>query len=278
MASVQAQDKQGVAGGGPAVKAQGTEKPNTKGTKPDKTPAPTAAQQGGKPAPKGDPLTAKAQYYIREDLKAQRRMAVATEKLIKLTETQTGLVRLEVWLLAGTLLATAIAAVAAAIAAGAANKAVGVASETAKRQLRAYVYISKASIQNVALEDKAPTIHITFKNSGETPAYSVLLKTVTRHFASGQENFDYSDAPTSMQIDVGKGQEFTVHKDIDVDEWIATRPAINIGVEVLYTFGEITYLDAFDKPQHTKFRFYLSVDGGLRDRALNLCDGGNESS
>jgi len=263
VASVQAQDKQGVAGSGPAVKTQGTEKPEAKGGKPDKSPAPTAAQQGGKRAPKGDPLTAKAEYYIREDLKAQRRMAIATEKLIKFTQTQTSLVRLEIWLLAGTLLATAIAAGAAALAARAANKAVNVSSTTAEAQLRAYVGV----VQHV-LEKNNTILTMVFKNGGQTPANNVGSHVNWLWYPSGEvipDGFAYPDYNLETALTAGRtfiipGETVPITFGVDGERFAeAAEGKVN-----LFLYGHIDYSDVFGESRATTFcyRVIPSPTGG----------------
>jgi hypothetical protein len=146
------------------------------------------------------------------------------------------------------------------------------AEETAQRQLRAYVGVTVPDSQlrhpDPSLQSSDPSIFkmvLEIKNSGQTPAYD----TITRY--------------TTMLLDHPVAADYDFFRPIGVNpSTVVLNPNACIRSEStphplsaseveemkdpnskrrLYTFGEITYRDAFNTGRHTHFCFYNEWDG-----------------
>ena len=102
-------------------------------------------------------------------------MADLAEQQTLFAKLQTWLVGIGTFVLVITLYLTRESVKAAIKAAGAANKSVKVTSDTARKQLRAYVSTTKADLLDPKLGE--PTrARLGFRNTGQTPAYNVSCK------------------------------------------------------------------------------------------------------
>jgi hypothetical protein len=122
------------------------------------------------------------------------------------------------------------------------------AEKTAERQLRAYVFAQVDCLKRV---DNDWRCDITIKNSGQTPAYKMTQKIRSEVLKDPTEkNFDFkATPPDESKSSMAPGGTITASVKIEPPDQLAKG-------EYLYVFGEIHYLDAFDKERHTKFRFY----------------------
>lgn len=158
-------------------------------------------------------------------------------------------------------------------------KTIGKMRDTEERQLRAYVFASPGQLARpVGRIPNAPPVtrwsfDITFKNSGQTPAYDFHQFTVSEVFAvpTPEGNFDIApEGPISNAV-LPAGESVTTRGHCDVTG--ADLAAIQAGQRALYVFGEIRYADAFKRRWLTRFRFMHGRDQGLTD--LIFCEAGN---
>jgi hypothetical protein len=127
---------------------------------------------------------------------------------------------------------------------------------TAERQLRAYVFGNGGGINiqrggNVPGQRWLATVNFEFKNFGQTPAYKCGAFMKSEMLPAGTKEFPI-DATESESV-IGPGGTFEKHVNVrflydDLTEFYKHSKRI-------YVWGQVTYMDAFEKPRH--FRFYM---------------------
>ncbi len=214
------------------------------------------------------------------DLCQQWRSANAAERIVELTSAQVEWTKLEFAALFATLIATTFAAWAAAIAAIATRHSVQVSDETARRQLRAYVFVDSAELLNFRFRPRVlPEARIVMRNSGQTPAYeftSVVSMTAGQYpprseFPSLPDGFTEKDVigPHSNVISFPKLSEMLTEEQED---------ATAEGSGAIWVFGEIRYKDTFGVQRYTRFRYIFGGNMGARDGGALAADAeGNEA-
>jgi hypothetical protein len=159
--------------------------------------------------------------------------------------------------------------------------------DTARRQLRAYVFVSRANISN-ATEGNGPVqSRVVIKNFGQTPAYKVVN---INGFA-----FDQYPPPPTLNLTIADHEFGTAGRSRSdlgptqsegMTETLrrpplnaAERAALMNGGLVMYVYGEIRYLDAFGRKQRTRYRFMMGGPVGTQPGgALVACEDGNEAT
>lgn len=169
---------------------------------------------------------------------------------------------------------------------------------TARRQLRAYVAVERGIIANVAdpptpkgekIEtvarilhpDAGPTIQITIKNSGQTPAYDLVHWATARldKFPLETELASMPDPRSKYRNVVGPGipevKTIRLPKPLELPEKIGLRE----GSLAIYCWGEIVYRDAFGKRRYTRYRCMYGYMCGIIGVATDMvyCEEGNEA-
>jgi hypothetical protein len=219
----------------------------------------TAAEENQKGAAKEAECSNPNQSYY--DCVIQLRTARATERQAKVAKNTERVA----W----------FALLFAAVAAAAAWWTVKVMRDTAKRELRAYVYVDEAKIVDFD-NDKKATVRLKLKNSGRTPAYDLaqVAARVTRPLGD-QSPFPTIDGPTEdgSNTIVNPDGIFVVPVKFDYDP--LQMVAIRNGAVNFYVFGTIWYKDAFDRPQQATFRMIYHVGGGDE---LGFCAEGNKAT
>ena len=122
----------------------------------------------------GDARCQAAEQRERDDLKAQQGMARYAKELADLTTWQIGVALIAIFLLGVTLYYTRKATSAATDAAGAAGDVVKVTSDTAERQLRAYLSGIPSGI-NQLIDSNEGIGLVTIRNVGRLPARNVAV-------------------------------------------------------------------------------------------------------
>jgi hypothetical protein len=166
-------------------------------------------------------------------------------------------------------------------ATNAAERAVAVAEDTAKRELRAYVHVCEAKITNANSDEWGPTISVGIQNFGQTPAYAVVHKFNYLFQMAGTPNFEKAILAKHNSGDIGHGQILFQSTLIPFAKWNRHKPMIIAGNNKFFVFGEITYFDAFEKTitRTTKYRFEIVVDDeGISDGNLAVCHDGNSAT
>lgn len=148
--------------------------------------------------------------------------------------------------------------------------------ETAERQLRAYVMIDAASIENVKIGG-CPEAKLTIKNYGQTPAINLT------HWAR-MGFYPYPLPLTSVPLPkkdqilpprpLGPGAVVHVFSGIDKPLNPATLNAIEAKKYAIYVTGEIRYEDAFGKLRETDFLVFCHGSMAARG-AMASYDTGN---
>jgi hypothetical protein len=186
---------------------------------------------------------------------AQMRSAEATENLAALTDRQTKLSYLGLGALLLTLLAVSAAAIVAV-------RALRLARDTARRELRAYVFPIYAHIRDVRAS--RPTFVIDVKNFGQTPAYGLRMKTALQ---SGSHPLDTKLVP-EVQNSIATAQlapQATLFDEIALNHSLSANEisALAEGSAAIYLFGEIEYFDIYKKKRWTTFRMRLGGPEGI---------------
>jgi len=151
---------------------------------------------------------------------------------------------------------------------------------SAERQLRAYIFVDEAKFERDSEERWA--IHITLKNSGQTPAYDVKA-TVERGFSAPRN--EAGTFPLTDEADIfptftfGAQSPHTVR--LPCDEPPSDIPtglngwyAISQSDMRAYLWGRIDYV-TFEKPQWTTFQM-VNHFGNVAN--FSFCAVGNDSS
>jgi hypothetical protein len=149
------------------------------------------------------------------------------------------------------------------------------ASETAKRQLRAYVFVSEPRIQGVSAGER-PVAFVTLKNSGQTPAYSLkasIRMDIATTFADVSPN--NIDPPNVGHL--APGGDFTIIVTADPALTTVEHAALDAGTRTLFVYGTANYVDAFGRSHYTRLRLMTGGAARLRTDKLVSCTEGNET-
>jgi hypothetical protein len=152
--------------------------------------------------------------------------------------------------------------------------------DTARRQLRAYVFVAQVEIVDVGTSNVNAAVII--RNTGQTPAYDVTVSTGANAFnIPGNVTFTPTPVgPDSSRFIFGPDglgrRNISLHSIIGAQTAIA---AIKNGNGALYVWGEILYKDAFGEGQHTRFRHMIGGTASWpSDNMMTVCQDGNEAS
>jgi hypothetical protein len=155
---------------------------------------------------------------------------------------------------------------------------IGVAADTAKRQLRAYITVTGVKILYAGSDVKyKPNIRVRYKNVGQTPAYDVKTKFKSSYF--GVINPPFKDINQSGgSTDLGPKQARIEIALIQRAIWDMFKEAVEKGAIQFFVLGEITYRDAFGDCHFTRYKLVLSPDDeGIHEDSFKFCPDGNES-
>lgn len=189
------------------------------------------------------------------DLCAQMRLAKAAEDIAALADRQTMLSYLELTALLLTLFALSVAAIVAV-------RALRMARDTARRELRAYVFPIYAHIRDVRAS--RPTFVIDVKNFGQTPAYGLRMNTALH---SGSHPLNTKLVP-EVQSSIATAQlapQAALFDEIALNHSLSANEisALAEGSAAIYLFGEIEYFDIYKKKRWTTFRMRLGGPEGI---------------
>jgi len=150
-------------------------------------------------------------------------------------------------------------------------------SRSARRQLRAYVFVSTAEIDIDDPQNLRASVSI--KNSGQTPAYDLINRGgVTIGEVPLREALRPRDREASLSKSaLGPGEvlgKYFGTRPLTPDE----RAAVRSGSHAIYVYGEILYRDAFGRRRYSRYRFMHGGEAPIRHRHLVVCEEGNEAS
>ncbi len=153
-----------------------------------------------------------------------------------------------------------------------------VSRDTAKRQLRAYVWAFSDPIDTDA--DKL-LVRTAVKNSGQTPAYDVCcwgrLKPVNKPLPA---DCVFEAAPGRIagpKYVVTPGSDNAFVEGADPPLTVEEKSAIKDARQDLYFWGEIQYQDTFRRSRKTKFRLVWAHKSGSSRGTWVYCDNGNDA-
>ena len=138
-------------------------------------------------------------------------------------------------------------------AADAATAQAKISEDTEKRQLRAYVFVDKAS---VTLDGLTLRGVVDLKNAGQTPAYDLVVKSLLQTDEAGKpfipKPFDKVELDRTI---LGPGGSVYPRSELTIppDNTVAI-PALKKGQAVIYMVGQARYRDAFDRDWILDFR------------------------
>lgn len=148
--------------------------------------------------------------------------------------------------------------------------------DTAKRQLRAYVFIKSGVIENVVVNVN-PKVTFTIKNFGKTPARKLR---VSCSFGFGQsfDQLQHSEIkPPNPMGTLAPGAKVQFH-DFSLNPIsVENAQSFDAGTHSIFVYGEITYIDFTEQQRTTYFR--TMHNARVRSLGPNLasCEGGNDS-
>jgi hypothetical protein len=151
------------------------------------------------------------------------------------------------------------------------------AEDTSIRQLRAYVLVSGAQVMDVTKPERR-IVQLSIRNFGKTPAHDVLFwmgtnvtwfplrdNVLSREppegFRTGNDILP-PEGPGVMAVEVGTTNE-------------PQEAILQTGDAAIYAYGRVTYIDAFNKPRITEFRYMCRGEGLVTGR-MSPCEEGNK--
>jgi hypothetical protein len=144
--------------------------------------------------------------------------------------------------------------------AGSAKRAANIMADTAKRQLRAYIF-EHADTDNTKQCPEGWVVDVEIRNAGQTPAYDVrcastlrpLIDPLPKDFEFNPPVFDEGMFVVNPGIPRANSvkTEFMVPSD---------RTAVGNGDKVLYLWGRIEYVDVFERPHFAEYRLRFQVE------------------
>jgi hypothetical protein len=142
---------------------------------------------------------------------------------------------------------------------------------TAKAQLRAYFLVDDVTVVEVPA---GRNVVVLFRNSGQTPAQSVVGFVGFVHGEGDEQRFDVDDARFRAARDVGPGQDLNITKPL-AEANLPYRELENVeaGGAPFFVHGLMRYVDVFEASHHTKFRWYYNARG----KTFYVADKGNEA-
>jgi len=149
---------------------------------------------------------------------------------------------------------------------------------TARRQLRAYVFVSRAEI--VGLEVGAvPIVELDIKNTGQTPAYNL-----THVWRCGLFSHPLTErlplpaqGETLAIAHLGPGATVKVHRTAE-RQLIHGRVELSNRPRAFYVYGEISYKDAYQQRRFTRYVFFHEGPPRLGPGQLVAHQRGNDAS
>jgi hypothetical protein len=132
-------------------------------------------------------------------------------------------------------------------------------SDTAERQLRAYIMAIRGRVKTFEI-GKPVKVQATFKNTGQTPAYEVeaILGIIADDVPTEQSfEINWSDHSPHKGV-TGSGETFSSFVGLTDPLTQDQHDAIIAGEAAVWAFGRARYRDAFGATRHTKFRFIFT--------------------
>ncbi|MEI8700043.1 MULTISPECIES: hypothetical protein [unclassified Mesorhizobium] len=132
-------------------------------------------------------------------------------------------------------------------------------------ETRAYVGVTDISIEGT--DTASPTIIISIKNAGSSPAHKIAITSgYNLNFVGHDPRSDLTKDRTVRGFDIGPGQDFNHPVFIFHMVWKMSKSTMENGAGRFFVYGRIDYSDAFDNPRETAFKFeYHPGPNGIAD-------------
>jgi hypothetical protein len=149
-------------------------------------------------------------------------------------------------------------------------------TETAERELRAYVFVETAFTRNTARESVRP--YVAFKNSGKTPAYKIRLVTSAGVAATPERLPPLPEAEGESYGHLAPGAPLLISVPPEAALTNAEMLAVTGNQAGLYARGRIRYVDAFKRPRFTEFCVVTRGEGAFENgKPMASCTTGNRT-
>ncbi len=210
-------------------------------------------------------------YYERQDLKAQQGMADSTKWIVWLTGVSMALSLVGAGLLVWTLQETRKTSRAAV-------KANKIARKVGERQVRAYVFIERATL--VGVSDGAPEVRFRVRNYGQSPARQCSL---TYGYSGGiimEIEVDTSDLGDISRLgDLGPGQVVGSWHKLEIGPINTANGLTAAGfAATLKIHSAVRYRDVFDNECESIITHESRKHQAIVDGDLSLASTGNRST
>jgi hypothetical protein len=155
----------------------------------------------------------------------------------------------------------------------AAIEGISISSDTARKQLRAYVHVSGArAVYNDVSNERFVVVEI--KNYGQTPAHNTkfIMGTVTSAWPVAEVEFQIPpNIPHGMEVLPPGRVSVNVVPLAKLNSF--EQNALRDGTGAIYAYGLITYEDIFGEPRRTTFRMACQGDGIIKGQMTATMEG-----
>lgn len=154
-----------------------------------------------------------------------------------------------------------------------------IARDTARRQLRAYVNVTKVSISYDELNPIKVLASCAFHNHGETPAYdvkAVIWITCRRGADPNGEIKPYIIPGPPSQLVMGRGDGREIKHSTVLHDGVTCVQLQNEGVVIVS--GKINYTDVFGRKHETSYRWFESYETREFNRGAVAATIGNDAT
>lgn len=144
------------------------------------------------------------------------------------------------------------------------NRQTLLSSDTAQRQLRAYVCVNSALLK--FSQPEVPEVQIHLKNSGQTPAYEVR-GWIHIWIEKYPLKISLPEPPEGFQkskeiMGPGSTRTYVIAKKPPIPS--QSLPLLGTTEGTIYAYGEVRYKDAFGGERYTKYRLIYGGSEGVR--------------
>jgi hypothetical protein len=155
-----------------------------------------------------------------------------------------------------------------------------VASDTEKRQLRAYVGIIAGDVENFDVSGR-PTVRLTRKNYGLTPAYDVGFSTIYARIGKDGTIFQQSGGgctqPNYSNLSTMFPSAQLPFSIIIKDTYLQQQvDEVKAGSSIFYVYGDVCYKDIFGNPHYTNYCWMYK--GDMSGKEADACLQHNDSN
>jgi hypothetical protein len=173
------------------------------------------------------------------------------------------------------------AVVAADKSAVAARDTVSKMTDTAERQLRAYMVLEDGEIVHVSHPVQVPAANLIARNTGETPAHRVIVQAkiaVAEYPLSGELPPVTPAAHPALSV-IGRNGIINIPLALGAPLTQGELALMRFGKVAIYVYGHVTYSDAFGHDRTTHFRLmHHPLSGRIgSDKTFIFCEQGNEA-